>query len=86
MKRRTLLASAAAGGLAMPSIARAAGANTLRFVSQTGLSNPDPIWTTIDVVRNASLLFWDTMYGVDHTLTPRSQMYEGHQTSSEGLT
>lgn len=86
MRRRTFLASAAAAGLAMPSIARAAGANTLRFVLQTGLSNLDPIWTTIDVVRNASLLFWDTLYGVDHTLTPRPQMCEGHETSSDGLT
>ncbi len=85
MRRRTFLASAAAAGLAMPSIAGAAGANTLRFVPQTGLSNLDPIWTTIDVVRNASLLFWDTLYGVDHTLTPRPQMCEGHETSPDGL-
>lgn len=63
MKRRTFLTSAATVGLAMPSIAGAAAANTLRFVPQAGLSNLDPIWTTIDVVRNASLLFWDTLYG-----------------------
>jgi len=86
MRRRTFLASAATVGLAMPFIAGAAAANTLRFVPQTGLSNLDPIWTTIDVVRNASLLFWDTLYGVDHTLTPRPQMCEGHETSSDGLT
>jgi len=86
MKRRTFLTSAATVGLAMPSIAGAAAANTLRFVPQTGLSNLDPIWTTIDVVRNASLLFWDTLYGVDHTLTSRPQMCEGHETSSDGLT
>jgi peptide/nickel transport system substrate-binding protein len=86
MKRRTFLASAATVGLAMPSIAGAAAASTLRFVPQTGLSNLDPIWTTIDVVRNASLLFWDTLYGVDHTLTSRPQMCEGHETSADGLT
>ena len=53
MKRRTFLASAA--GLAAPSIAGAGAANTIRFVPQAGLSNLDPIWTTIDVVRNAGL-------------------------------
>ncbi len=88
MKRRTLLATAGAtaAGLAAPSIAGAAVANTIRFVPQAGLSNLDPIWTTIDVVRNASLLFWDTLYGVDSSLTSRPQMCEGHETSADGLT
>jgi len=85
MKRRTFIAAAAAG-LAAPSIAGAAAANTIRFVPQTGLSNIDPIWTTIDVVRNAALLFWDTLYGVDSNLMPQPQMCEGHETSSDGLT
>ena len=74
MRRRTFVASATAAGLAAPFVAGAAEAGTIRFVPQTGLSNLDPIWTTIDVVRNASLLFWDTLYGVDSTLTPRPQM------------
>ena len=85
MKRRTFIAAAAAG-LAAPSIAGAASASTIRFVPQTGLSNIDPIWTTIDVVRNAALLFWDTLYGVDSNLMPQPQMCEGHETSSDGLT
>ena len=62
MRRRTFVASATAAGLAAPFVAGAAEAGTIRFVPQTGLSNLDPIWTTIDVVRNASLLFWDTLY------------------------
>ena len=102
MKRRTFMATAtASAGLAAPSIASiattslmlskpaiagAAAAKTVRMVPQAGLTNLDPIWTTIDVVRNASLLFWDTLYGVDHTLTARPQMCEGHETSSDGLT
>ena len=87
MDRRTFLATAtAAAGLAAPRLAGAASAGTVRFIPQTGLSNLDPIWTTIDVVRNASLLIWDTLYGVDHTLASRPQMVEGHEASADGLT
>ncbi len=70
----------------MPAVARAAGDSVLRFVPQAALTNLDPIWTTIYVVRNASLLFWDTLYGVDSTLTPHPQMCEGHETAADGLT
>ena len=39
----------------------------LRFVPQANLSSLDPVGTTQYVVRNASLMFWDTLYGVDST-------------------
>jgi peptide/nickel transport system substrate-binding protein len=87
MRRREVLkAAAAAAGLAAPAIARADATRVLRFVPQANLANLDPIWTTLYVVRNASVLFWDTLYGVDHTLTPRPQMCEGHETAADGLT
>src|SRR5262249_49061461 len=89
MRRRDLLQSALAGtvtGLAAPYIARGADAKVLRFLPQANLANLDPIWTTLYVVRNANVLFWDTLYGVDSTLTPRPQMCEGHDVDSEGLT
>jgi peptide/nickel transport system substrate-binding protein len=85
MKRRQFIAATAAG-LAAPRIARAADDKVLHFVPQAALSNLDPIWTTIYVVRNASLLFWDTLYGIDSTLAPHPQMCEGHETSADGLT
>lgn len=85
MRRRTFLASATAAGLAAPHIAGAAAAKTVRFVPQTGLSSLDPIWTTVDVVRNASLLVWDTLYGVDSNLVPQPQMCLGHEAASDGL-
>ena len=90
MRRRSLLKAAgglagglAAGGLAAPSLALAADAKTLRFVPQADLANLDPIWGTQYVVRNASLMIWDTLYGVDDQLVPRPQMAEGHEVSAD---
>ncbi len=92
MRRRDFLrttaatALAASGGLAAPHVARGAENRVLRFIPQANLANLDPIWTTLYVVRNASLLFWDTLYGVDSALTPQPQMCEGHEVSPDGLT
>ncbi|HKM65459.1 MAG TPA: ABC transporter substrate-binding protein [Acidisphaera sp.] len=87
MKRRDFLIGAAGAGaaLAAPHIARAAG-KPLKFVPQANLANLDPIWGTQYVVRNASLMIWDTLYGVDATLTPKPQMAEGHEVSDDGKT
>jgi peptide/nickel transport system substrate-binding protein len=84
MKRRTLLTTAAAL-LARPAIAQTAS-RVLRFVPQANLSSPDPIWTTADVTRNHAYLIYDTLYGVDTTLTPSPQMCAGHEISPDGLT
>src|ERR1700727_3098981 len=93
MDRRTLLKGltgvgslAATGGLSMPALSQGAAARTLRFVPQADLANFDPIWGTQYVVRNASALVWDTLYGVDEKLEPRRQMVESEEVSSDGLT
>ena len=93
INRRTLLKSvagagamAASGRLAAPALAQGAAGRTLRFVPQANLANFDPIWTTQYVVRNASALVWDTLYGVDEKLEPRRQMVEAEEVSSDGLT
>jgi peptide/nickel transport system substrate-binding protein len=78
--------SVAATGLAMPAISRGAAARALRFVPQADLSNFDPVWTTTIVVRNASALVWDMLYGIDDELTPQRQMVEAEEVSSDGLT
>src|SRR5712672_2855931 len=92
MDRRTFLKMtagagtlAATGGLAAPAIAQGA-AKTLRFVPQANLANFDPIWGTQYVVRNAAVLVWDTLYGVDIELQPQRQMVESEDVSSDGLT
>ena len=83
MHRRTFLKSAAGtaaaatlGKLAAPALAQGAAARTLRFVPQANLANFDPIWGTQYVVRNASALVWDTLYGFDDKLQPQRQMVE----------
>src|SRR5215467_8184807 len=92
VNRRTVLKAAAGAGalaasarLAAPALAQGPG-RTLRFVPQANLANFDPIWTTQYVVRNASALVWDMLYGVDDKLTPQRQMVEAEEVSSDGLT
>ncbi len=92
MDRRSFLkasagvgALAATGGLAAPAIAQGS-AKVLKFVPQSNLANFDPIWGTQYVVRNASQLVWDTLYGMDSKLVPQRQMVEGEEVSSDGLT
>jgi peptide/nickel transport system substrate-binding protein len=93
MDRRRFLKSAggavaamATTGLSTPAISQRAAARTLRFVPQADLANFDPIWTTTFVVRNASVLVWDTLYGVDDKLQPQRQMVEAEEVSPDGLT
>ena len=92
VNRRTVLKAAVGAGalaasarLSAPALAQGAG-RTLRFVPQANLANFDPIWTTQYVVRNASALVWDTLYGVDDKLEPQRQMIEAEEVSSDGLT
>src|SRR6202046_3745414 len=93
MDRRTVLKGlagagtlAAAGGLSMPALSQGAAARTLRFVPQADLANFDPVWGTQYVVRNASAMVWDMLYGVDENLQPQRQMVESEEVSSDGLT
>jgi peptide/nickel transport system substrate-binding protein len=83
LKTATAGSIAAAGGLAMPRLARATDSKTLHFVPQANLANLDPIWTTQYVVRNGSLLIWDTLYGVNDKLEPQPQMVEGHEVTPD---
>ena len=86
MRRRHFLTAAAA----LPTLARpAAGqgpARTLRFIPEGNLQNPDPVWSTTTVARNFGYMIWDTLYAVDESLTPKPQMCEGHELSSDKLT
>jgi peptide/nickel transport system substrate-binding protein len=92
MNRRTFLKTAAGiatlagnGGLATPAISQRAGARALRLVPHADLANFDPIWTTAYLARNAGLLVWDMLYGVDDKLQPQRQMVESEAVSSDGL-
>jgi peptide/nickel transport system substrate-binding protein len=92
MDRRTVIKGLAAAGataatsrLAAPALAQGAG-KVLKFVPQANLANFDPIWGTQYVVRNASQLVWDTLYGMDSKLQAQRQMVESEEVSADGLT
>src|SRR5262245_23225807 len=90
MPRPTFLPWTAApgrtGALAAPAISQRAGARALRLVPHADLANFDPIWTTAYIARNAGLLVWDMLYGMDAKLQPQRQMVESESVSSDGLT
>ncbi len=86
MDRRGFLktaAVAATGALAAPRLSLAADNKTLKFIPQANLANLDPIWTTQYVVRNGSLLIWDTLLGVDDQLQPQPQMVDRYDNTAD---
>src|SRR3954462_14030307 len=88
MYRRTLLkasAAAVAGALAAPAIAQGS-AKVLRCAPEANLASIDPIWTTATVAINHGYMVYDTLYGVDLSLTPRPQMVAGHPVSDDNRT
>src|SRR5262249_182289 len=92
MHRRAFLKSAAgatilgAPAFAPPALSQRAAARVVRLVPHADLANFDPIWTTAYIARNAGLLVWDTLYGMDAKLTVQRQMVEAEEVSSDGLT
>ena len=83
MRRRTLLASAAAT-LAAPAIGRSQASQVLRFVPQADLAVLDPVWTTTYQSRDHGLLVFDTLFGLDNQLNPQPQMAEGAVSEDAG--
>ena len=88
MQRRDFLTTAAAAGtiLAAPHIARAQDSKVLRFIPQANLSSLDAVAGTQYVVRNAAMMVWDQLYGVNSKLEPQPQMAESAEQSPDGLT
>src|SRR6516164_3167875 len=92
MDRRAFLKSfagagtvAVAGGLASPAISQRAAARTVRLVPHADLANFDPIWTPGNIARNAGVLIWDMLYGIDARLQVQRQMVEAEEVSADGL-
>src|SRR6516162_4690810 len=86
LKRTGVAAAvAAASAFARPAISQAAAARTLRLVPHADLANFDPIWSTAYIARNAALLVWDTLCGVDGDLQPQRQMIDAEEVSVDGL-
>ena len=91
MDRRTFLkaaagaGAAAAGGVATPAISQRATARALRLVPHADVANFDPIWSSAYIARNAGLLVWDMLYGMDAKLQVQRQMVEAEEVSPDGL-
>ena len=93
MNRRSFLKAAAGVGAAMatnglsaPAVSQRAAARAVRLVPHADLANFDPIWSGAYIARNAGILVWDTLYGVDAKLRPQRQMVEAEEVSPDGLT
>lgn len=90
MKRRAFLRSAAgalaaAGTMGAPTISARVATPVLRFVPTADLASFDPIWSPAYVARDAGLLVWDMLYGVDSEQRPQRQMVESEEQSADGL-
>jgi len=93
MDRRVFLKSAAkvgigamAGSFPAPAISLRAAARTVKLVPHADLANFDPIWTPAYIARNAGVLVWDMLYGIDARLQVQRQMVEAEEVSADGLT
>ncbi len=85
MQRRNVLRLAAgAAMLGAPHIARAQRERTLKYVPGVGLTLLDPVWSPARGTHIHAYLVFDTLYGLDETLTPRPQMLEGHTVENDG--
>jgi peptide/nickel transport system substrate-binding protein len=88
MKRRDLLASAAAGAaiLSAPAVRAADATKVVKFVPQADLALLDPVFTTGLVTRNHGFMVYDQLYGLDEGFAPQPQMVEGHVVEDGGKT
>jgi len=73
------------GALAMPAIARAESARTLRFIPQADLAVIDPTWSTPYVTRNHAYMVFDTLFGMDENYQIQPQMLAGYVVEDDGL-
>jgi len=86
-RRHLLAGTAALAASGRPRLAGAQGSRqVLKFVPQTALSSVDPIRTASTVAVNHGYMVWDTLYGIDSSLTAQPQMCAGSEVSSDELT
>jgi peptide/nickel transport system substrate-binding protein len=86
MRRDVLKLAANAATLATPGIVRAERERTLKFVPPVPLAFLDPFWGGNFITRRHAYLVFDTLYGLDETLTAQPQMAEGQTVENDGTT
>src|SRR3984957_1671311 len=89
IRRRTALtlgAAAIAAGSRGPPALGDGNSRVLRFVPGMNPSSLDSLWAQSVSTREAAFMVFDTLYGLDASLTPQPQMVEGHELSEDRLT
>lgn len=81
MRRRTVLASAAAAVLARPAVAQAA--RVLKFVPSVALTSIDPLWSLATISYVHGYMVWDTLFSLDSKLAPHPQAAERAEVSGD---
>jgi peptide/nickel transport system substrate-binding protein len=71
---------------AAPALAQRLASRALRLIPHAALVDLDPISHADVVVRNAAVLVWDTLYGIDRALGSQRQMVEAEEVSAQGRT
>ncbi len=84
MRRRTILAAAAALPLARPAIGQPQYASVLRFVPEADLPTPDPHLSDSRATRDHALMVFDTLFGRDGEDRPAPQMAESFAVGQDG--
>jgi peptide/nickel transport system substrate-binding protein len=82
MNRRQVLQSAGAL-LAMPALARAASATTLKFIPYADLALLDPLVSAF-VTRNHVMMVFDTLFALDDAGVAQPQMLQGRTVDDDG--
>ena len=67
--------------LALP----AAAQQTLKIVMHSDLKVLDPIWASAQISRTHGYMVYDTVFGLDETLTPKPQMVGDWNVDAAGL-
>ena len=83
LTRRSLM-QAAAATLAMPAIARAEAATTLKFIPYADLALLDPLVSAF-ITRNHAMTIFDTLFALDEAGVAQPQMLEGYTVEADGL-
>lgn len=84
LRRDILKLATGAAVLGAPRVARAQRERTLKFVPLINLALLDPVFSGNRATHNHAYLVFDTLYGLDETLTARPQMVEGHAVEEGG--
>jgi len=83
-RRAALKIAASAAALALPSVARGAASNVLRFIPDADVAVLDPHFSPTYVTRSHAYLVFDTLFGTDNSFRAQPQMVEGVLADEDG--